>query len=74
MTDEKRPTGFDRARKTVSVKVTLDANLFEEVYTSKHWIARVYRVKKSNEDESSFSQKDDLLNALNAISYEEDEL
>jgi len=74
-TDEKRPTGFDRARKTVSVKAVLDTNLFEEVFTSKHWIARVYRVKRANEDEKSFaiSQTDDLLNALNSINYEEND-
>ena len=74
-TDEKRPTGFDRARKTVSVKAVLDTNLFEEVFTSKHWIARVYRVKRANEDEKSFAidQTDDLLNALNSINYEEND-
>jgi dolichyl-diphosphooligosaccharide---protein glycosyltransferase len=75
-TEEKRPTGFDRARKTVSVKALLDTTLFEEVFTSKHWIARVYRVKKSNEDAASFliPQSDDLLQALNKIEYEDDDL
>eukprot|EP00792_Barthelona_sp_PAP020_P004856 TRINITY_DN2383_c0_g1_i1.p1 TRINITY_DN2383_c0_g1~~TRINITY_DN2383_c0_g1_i1.p1 ORF type:complete len:689 (+),score=147.92 TRINITY_DN2383_c0_g1_i1:1510-3576(+) len=51
MTDYNSPTGFDRVRRVEIGNKDFDLNYFEEVYTSLHWIVRVYKVKEpSNRD------------------------
>jgi hypothetical protein len=43
------PAGFDRTRNAVIGNKDFDLTYFEEVYTSEHWLVRIYRVKKPDE-------------------------
>ena len=36
--------GFDRVRNYQIGKMDFELNYFEEVYTSEHWMMRIYRV------------------------------
>lgn len=48
-TDPGQPSGFDRVRKAEIGSKDIILESFEEVYTSKHWLVRIYKVKdKSN--------------------------
>ncbi|KAL7721384.1 dolichyl-diphosphooligosaccharide--protein glycotransferase [Entamoeba marina] len=48
MTEQQQPIGFDRARQKEIGKKDLELNHLEEVYTSVHWMVRIYKVKKDN--------------------------
>ncbi len=37
--------GFDRVRNNVIGKLDISLKYFEEVFTSQHWMMRVYRVR-----------------------------
>ncbi|KAG5669929.1 hypothetical protein PVAND_000219 [Polypedilum vanderplanki] len=47
--DYRGPAGFDRTRNAVIGNKDFDLTYFEEVYTSEHWLVRIYRVKKPDE-------------------------
>lgn len=36
--------GFDRVRNTIIGKTDISLQYFEEVFTSEHWMVRIYRV------------------------------
>lgn len=38
--------GYDRVRDTVIGKTDVRLKYFEEVFTSEHWMVRIYRVKE----------------------------
>lgn len=45
-TDSGQPKGYDRVRRAAFGNKRFELNSFEEVYTSKHWLVRVYKVKE----------------------------
>jgi len=45
-TEYNRPPGFDRARGKEVGDKNIKLNIFEEAFTSDHWIVRIYKVKK----------------------------
>ena len=45
-TDPGSPLGFDRARRVVAGRGGIRLEHLEEVFTSEHWIVRVYRVRR----------------------------
>jgi hypothetical protein len=60
-THPKHPRGFDRARRHVAVAVAPPTE-FDEEFTSRHWLVRVYRVR----DESALpvgAVGDDMIGA-----------
>jgi len=44
-TDHGRPTGWDRVRNAEIGNKDFDLQYLEEVYTSSHWLVRIYKVK-----------------------------
>ena len=48
VTDDRGMTGFDRVRQTEILEKNIQLEHFEEVYTSVHWMVRIYKVKKDN--------------------------
>jgi len=46
ITEEGRPTGFDRVRGTEIGRKNFELEHFEEAFSSEHWIVRIYKVKK----------------------------
>ena len=63
-TDYRQPSGYDRARgKEVGVK-NIKLSIFEEAFTSEHWIIRIYRVKGDEEIEHFRRAKEAQLSDL----------
>ena len=48
-TEMGKPSGFDRVRQTEIGRKDVDLKYLEEVFTSEHWLVRIYRVKKEEE-------------------------
>ncbi|EMS15030.1 dolichyl-diphosphooligosaccharide--protein glycosyltransferase subunit STT3A, putative [Entamoeba histolytica HM-3:IMSS] len=48
MTDRNKPTGFDRVRNKEIGYKDIELDHLEEVFTSVHWMVRIYKVKKDN--------------------------
>ncbi|EDR29572.1 dolichyl-diphosphooligosaccharide--protein glycosyltransferase subunit STT3A, putative [Entamoeba dispar SAW760] len=48
MTEKNKPTGFDRARNKEIGYKDIELDHLEEVFTSVHWMVRIYKVKKDN--------------------------
>jgi len=48
-TDYNRPPGFDRTRQKEVGDKNIRLKIFEEAFTSEHWIVRIYRVKRDEE-------------------------
>ena len=47
--EEGKPDGWDRVRKAEIGNKDFALETMEEVYTSTHWLVRIYRVKKPGE-------------------------
>jgi hypothetical protein len=43
------PKGLDRARNQEIANKNVTLSYFEEVFTSEHWIVRIYKIKKGND-------------------------
>ena len=52
--DESRPDGWDRVRNVEIGNKDFELETMEEVYTSAHWLVRIYRVKKREEQSVSW--------------------
>jgi len=48
VTDPSKPPGFDRVRNVEIGRKDIQLKHVEEVYTSEHWLVRIYKVKKPN--------------------------
>ena len=46
--DTGRPTGWDRVRRAEVGDKDYALDTFEEVYTTKHWMVRIFKVKDDN--------------------------
>jgi dolichyl-diphosphooligosaccharide--protein glycosyltransferase len=49
MIEPSRPTGWDRVRRAEIGNKDFELLTMEEVYTSQHWLVRIYKVKKPSE-------------------------
>ena len=49
-----RPDGWDRVRKAEIGNKDFELETMEEVYTSKHWLVRIYRIRKLEEQSISW--------------------
>ena len=48
LADSSRPFGWDRARRVEIGDKDVELEYMEEVFTSKNWLVRVYRVKEGD--------------------------
>ena len=46
MTENGRPTGFDRVRGVEIGNKNFELEHLDEAFTSEHWIVRIYKVKQ----------------------------